>query len=241
MDEIARSLQEMPLQAAVVWCIGINIGLFILAIAFGELFVRLFRHRRITPPAAMLTWTEILLSISCVALNSIVMIIGVVLYKAGTVEILTNGPAWRVVLDVIVLLSVMDVAMYLLHRIAHIPGIYAVVHQTHHSYENPRPLTLFVLNPFEVLGFGSLWLLVISLYSSTAMGMTIYLALNLAFGTIGHLGVEPLPRRWNQSWTWWISTSTFHAGHHTSLETNFGFYTLIWDYLLGTLDAEAQD
>ena len=32
-----------------------------------------------------------------------------------------------------------------------------------------------------------------------------------------------------------IGGSTFHARHHQDLRCNFGFYTLIWDRLFGTL------
>lgn len=32
-----------------------------------------------------------------------------------------------------------------------------------------------------------------------------------------------------------VGTSTFHAGHHRDADGNFGFYTLLWDRLFGTL------
>ena len=32
-----------------------------------------------------------------------------------------------------------------------------------------------------------------------------------------------------------IGTSTFHAEHHLQPRTNYGFYTVIWDRLFGTL------
>lgn len=42
--------------------------------------------------------------------------------------------------------------------------------------------------------------------------------------------------RWGR---WWglrhVGTSTFHAGHHQDAGHNFGFYTLVWDRLFGTL------
>jgi sterol desaturase/sphingolipid hydroxylase (fatty acid hydroxylase superfamily) len=137
---------------------------------------------------------------------------------------------------VLVLLFVMDLAMYVSHRVAHHRWVYPLVHRTHHRYDRPRPIDLFVLNPVEVLGFGGLWLAVITLYSSSWLGMLVYLALNLLFGMAGHLGVEPLPA----SWARWpvlgqVGTSTFHAGHHRDDRGNFGFYTLIWDRLFGTL------
>jgi sterol desaturase/sphingolipid hydroxylase (fatty acid hydroxylase superfamily) len=110
------------------------------------------------------------------------------------------------------------------------------MHRLHHDYDRPRPLTLFILNPVENLSFGMLWLAVITAYSPSWLGMSIYLLLNVLFGTIGHLGVEPFP-------VWWAKTpvlrylagGTFHARHHQDLDSNFGFYTLIWDRLFGTL------
>jgi sterol desaturase/sphingolipid hydroxylase (fatty acid hydroxylase superfamily) len=110
------------------------------------------------------------------------------------------------------------------------------MHRTHHRYDKPRPLNLFVLNPFEVLGFGALWLGVIIVYSSTWAGMLGYLALNLIFGTMGHLGVEPLPRAFMRLPVLrHLGTSTFHARHHQDGDVNFGFYTDLWDRLFKTL------
>jgi len=39
----------------------------------------------------------------------------------------------------------------------------------------------------------------------------------------------------------YLGTSTFHAEHHEHLNYNYGFYTLIWDKLFGTLDPEYDD
>ncbi|MGC4031889.1 MAG: sterol desaturase family protein [Tepidisphaeraceae bacterium] len=139
------------------------------------------------------------------------------------------------VLDALILLVVMDFAMYVLHRIAHHRLLFPLVHRTHHRYDRPRPLNLFVLNPFEVLGFGTLWLAVLCLYSFTWLGMILFLVLNLAFGTIGHLGVEPFPRSWKRlPIIKHMGSSTFHADHHQDEHVNFGFYTDIWDRLFRT-------
>jgi len=240
MGVAVDTFRNMSLGSAAVWCVVINTGLFALAVLLGEAIVLLYRTRRIAPAAEKLSWKEVALSASCVVLNSCVMLAGVALLQRGYIQIVESATWWRVLWDVVVFLIVMDAAMYALHRAAHLPGVYTIVHRTHHEYENPRPLTLFVLNPFEVLGFGSLWLLVLCVYPSTAIGMTVYLALNLAFGTVGHLGVEPFPKGWENGCLWWVGTSTFHARHHSSSSTNFGFYTLVWDYFFGTLDSRGR-
>jgi sterol desaturase/sphingolipid hydroxylase (fatty acid hydroxylase superfamily) len=64
----------------------------------------------------------------------------------------------------------------------------------------------------------------------------IYLALNILFGTLGHAGVEPFPESWRRRQLLReIGSSSFHARHHRTLTTNYGFYTLAWDRLFGTL------
>jgi len=96
-----------------------------------------------------------------------------------------------------------------------------------------------VLHPFEVLGFGALLIAVIWASHASQAAIPIYPTFNLIFGLIGHLGVEPAP----PSWLYVpvlraISTSTFHAEHHHDREHNFGFYTVIWDRLFGTLSPD---
>jgi sterol desaturase/sphingolipid hydroxylase (fatty acid hydroxylase superfamily) len=104
------------------------------------------------------------------------------------------------------------------------------------SGRKPRPLTLFMLNPAENLAFGALWLFVIWVYPASWFGMSVYLVLNVLFGTMGHLGVEPLPAWFARTpIVRYVAGSTFHARHHQDLDSNFGFYTLIWDRLFGTL------
>ena len=72
---------------------------------------------------------------------------------------------------------------------------------------------------------------------TSLFGLFGYLTLNVIFGTLGHSGVEPLPAAWKSiPFLNLIGTSTFHAEHHEHPRYNFGFYTLIWDKLFGTLD-----
>ena len=57
---------------------------------------------------------------------------------------------WYAWLDVLILLLIMEFAMYVLHRVVHLPWFYPI-HHLHHRYERPRPLDLFVLHPLENL------------------------------------------------------------------------------------------
>ncbi len=235
MNAILDALGRMPVGEAVAWMLVENLLLFAFALMLGRLLVLAYRSRQVGPPPLPVEAREVALAFSCVGLNTFVTLVGWWLWRLGVIVVRrdTGVRAW---LDAAVLLLVMDLAMYVTHRIAHLPWVYPVVHATHHHYDRPRPLDLFVLNPLEVLGFGGLWLTVIWAYSSSWLGMVVYLALNLIFGVIGHLGVEPFPRSWAaRPVLRHLGTSTFHAGHHHDRGGNFGFYTLIWDRLFGTL------
>ena len=219
-----------------MWLLAANVAVFLLSLAAGELLVRWFTDRRISAPPQPLERAEVLWSALCVLLNGGVAFAGWLLWRAGVITVRRELNPLPILLDVLVLLVAMDFLMYVFHRLAHARWIYPIAHSTHHRYDNPRPLNLFVLNPFEVLDFGALWLALISVYPTTWIGMLAYLAINLAFGTIGHLGVEPFPRavaRWPLLRH--IGSSTFHANHHQDGRGNFGFYTDVWDRLSGTM------
>lgn len=235
LDRLLAALWTLPFaQAALVVC-ALNVVVFWASLLGGWAAGRVFARRRVAPEPPPIGALELALSGICVLLNGAVAVAGLVLWRGGYLTLRPDEPL-RVVRDVVVLFLVMDLGMYVTHRLAHHRLLFALVHATHHRYDRPRPLTLFVLNPFEVLGFGALWLAVLLVYPASPLGILIFLFLNVLFGVVGHLGVEPLP----SGWVRWplarsITTSTFHAVHHRDAEHNFGFYTLIWDRLLGTV------
>lgn len=242
LDNLIRPLYTMPLGEAAAWIILQNALIFVVTLVIGHVAVRVFKNHAITQPAPPITLLEIVLAVSCVLLNALITWIGLILWRAGIVHLRPPVGLLDITLDFLVLFFAMDFAMYVFHRVAHHPLLYPIIHDTHHRFENPRPLTLFVLNPFETLGFGALWLVVITVYQSSFAGMIAYLTLNVAFGLMGHLGVEPFPKLWlNLPIIRYISTSTFHAEHHQDRHHNYGFYTVIWDRLFGTLSPDYTD
>lgn len=234
-------LRDAPLWQALAALLAENVFILLLALGLGQWAVNRYEKYRVALPPRPLDRLEISVTLSNVLLNTVTTLVGLFLWRAGWIHFRTDVGifAW---LDILVLLMIMDFAMYVLHRVAHHPWIFPLMHRLHHQYDRVRPLTLFILNPVENLAFGALWLTVIMIYPASWFGMSVYLVLNVLFGTIGHLGVEPFPR-------WWqtrpilrdIAGSTFHARHHQDVECNFGFYTLIWDRLFGTLRRDYAD
>lgn len=182
-----------------------------------------------------ITRSDVVLAVVATLLNSLVAVVGWLLWQRGWVQI-THPAWWRSAVDVVIFLIAMDLGMYVFHRLAHHPWIYPWLHARHHTHVSVNAISLFVLHPFEVLGFGALMLSVMMLVPLSGTAVLAYLTLNVLFGTLGHAGVEPFPEWWSRNVLLReIGSSSFHAGHHQHPASNFGFYTQIWDRLLGTL------
>ncbi len=235
MDKIIEFLFNLSLITASFLLLLENIFIFTSSVLIGNLAVKVFNKKRIGIPPNPIEKREVIYSINTILFNTLITIIGYFLWKKGIINF-RDDFSYKIIFDVIILITVMDFTMYILHRVAHISFIFPIIHKLHHYYENPRPLTLFILSPAEALGFGILWLVVISCYSFSWIGMSIYLAFNVAWGIIGHLGVEPFPNKLlNNRFLKYISSSTFHFTHHQKVNYNYGFYTTIWDKLFKTL------
>jgi sterol desaturase/sphingolipid hydroxylase (fatty acid hydroxylase superfamily) len=197
-----------------------------------------FRQRRIFERWEPLRRLEVVAAIGSIFLNAAVSVVGWWLWTQGLIHLRPGGAA-AVMLDCVLMTLFMDLGMYGFHRLVHHPRLYGLFHRFHHRHETTNPISLFVLHPVEVLGFGGLMIVFLMIYHVSLPGLMIYLGLNVIFGTLGHSGVEPFPRRLQEvPLLRLIGTSTFHAEHHEHPRYNFGFYTLIWDKLFGTLDPE---
>jgi Delta7-sterol 5-desaturase len=215
--------------------LGENLIILALVVLLGSLVITRFSARRVALAPAPLSRTEVLVALTNVLLNTLTTLVGLWLWRRGVIHFRTDA-GLRALADVLVLLLSMDLLMYLLHRVAHTRVLYALLHKFHHQYDRPRPLTLFALSPVENLAFGGLWLTFISVYHASWLGMSLYLMLNVCFGAVGHLGVEPLPAGWvKRPVLRQFAGGSFHAQHHQDMRHNFGFYTLFWDRLFGTL------
>ena len=178
--------------------------------------------------------------VSAIAINSAVTVAGFVLWTHGTIRIDKAGP--RTPIDLLVIVAVTDFSLWLGHTAAHLPGVYNLAHRFHHRTADPVPVSLFVLHPIESLSFGALWLAFLTVWHTSWPALVAYAAINLAFGTASHLGVDPLPASVRRSVLFrWIATPTMHLQHHHDPSVNRGFYTTIWDRIFGTLDPSYDD
>lgn len=193
---------------------------------------------RLFESAKPITRSDVLLTALATLINCAVGILGWYLWQHGVLTVPAR-PWYIALVEWIPLLIFMDFGMYVTHRMAHIRPIYLFMHQTHHGHHDVNTLSLFVLNPLEVLGFAGLMLLGIWLLQPSEWALVIYVILNVIFGTIGHTGVMPrFPKLATALLSRGVGTSLFHGQHHVDRGHNFGFYTTIWDRLFGTLHPE---
>lgn len=234
---LADRLRALPLGPALVASLAINVGLVAIGLPLAAVVARRFRHRPTNPPPPPITGKEIALAVACTLVNCVVFSAGLALHRRGLLRLAPDTPA-RIALDFAILFWAMDLAMYVFHRLAHHRWLFALAHATHHAYERVRPLSLFALNPLEASGFGALWIVLLCAHPAAPTSMVLYLTLNTLFGLVGHLGVEFVPKRWLRvPILRALGTSSFHAQHHVHERVNFGFYTVLWDRLFGTMHA----
>jgi lathosterol oxidase len=235
VNPLFQWFEQQSLGSWIFFSIVSNFGIAAASVAGCWLIARCFPKRRLFTVAQPVTTHDLWLAAGCILLNASVSIVGWILWKAGWIRL--TFPGWqRTILDTALLLAYMDAGMYVTHLVVHHPRLFAIVHKTHHAHESTNPLSLFVLSPLEVLGFGSLLISALLAFPLSAIALLIYLTLNIAFGTLGHAGVEPFPRVWFRNPLFrQIGTSTFHGLHHADRKHNFGFYTVIWDRIFGTI------
>ena len=231
-------IHRQTLAEWVVWSLLSNFAVAGSSIVACHLIHERYADRPVFVAPQPLTTSDRWLAVMAITLNSVVSIAGWLLWKAGWIT-LTFPEWWRTLLDLAFLLLFMDAGMYVLHRFAHVRAFFRLIHQTHHVHESTNALSLFVLNPLEVLGFGALLLFALVLFPISGIALLAYLTLNIAFGTLGHAGVEPIPPGWFRFRLMrQIGTSTFHGLHHADPTHNFGFYTVVWDRLFRTIHPE---
>lgn len=227
-------LNHASLAEAAIFFIVVNV-LLVLASAGSWYLIRwTMRSQLLIPAARCIGPSDLQLTTAAIAMNVLISCIGWAGWKRGWVPLASPSMSGTMITWGAMVI-VMDLGMYLTHRLAHHRSIYPWLHRQHHDHVETNSLSLFVLNPIEVTGFGTLLLAGILIVRPTEAALVLYLSTNVIFGTIGHAGIRIIRAQENRSpqWAAW-DTSRFHATHHHLPGCNYGFYTPIWDWLLGT-------
>ncbi|MEQ7799216.1 sterol desaturase family protein [Pedobacter sp. ASV1-7] len=226
--------KQITFNELLLLALGINVILFLLSVTLFSFFSKISKSQNLQNRPQTLTKEDIMLSILVIGCNALIFIIGFMLWQKDIVLVIEHTNIFLVGLEVIFLVFIMDLLMYIFHRIAHFSFFYRLVHLIHHKHESTNVISLFVLHPIEALGFGFLIILVIFVYPFSYLAISLYLFINLLWGTIGHLDKEILPKHFAGLKPGLLGTTRFHNDHHKHPHYNYGFYTVIWDKIFGT-------
>ena len=195
IDELLKQLQSATILQVFLFFLVANIGIFAGSAASCWLVSVWFRKRQILNGFQPYIGFELFVALTAVVLNAVVSVGGWYLWTIGWIELRPKGLLMTAV-DVLVMLIAMDIIMYVGHRLVHLPAVYPIVHRFHHRHETTNAISLFVLHPLEVAGFGSAMIGFLVVYPMDPVALIIYLNLNVIFGTLGHCGVEPFLRHY---------------------------------------------
>lgn len=151
-----ESLYQASTPTAIVILTALNCAQFGISIGLGALLSRW--SAPIAPHLGIANLNDLKTSdpqkrevVLIILLNSLVAIIGWILWREGWIEIELESSWPQRCFDLMILTLMMDLVMYITHRIAHIPILYSLVHDKHHQAEHAHPLDLFYLSPIEVI------------------------------------------------------------------------------------------
>ncbi len=149
---------------------------------------------------------------------------------------------WWVPLGVILILFLHEGYYYWLHRWMHLPGIYRLVHKTHHDSIHTSVYTSFSFHPLESL-LQALFLPFVLLFIPVNLFVLIGLLLFMTISaTVNHAGVEVYPSGRIGKWMGkWLIGATHHHVHHTKFRYNFGLYFTFWDKWMNTENQDFQE
>ena len=184
----------------------------------------------------LITRGEVYWAFSTVFFNTLITLAGYMLFQQEYIIFHLDFDVFEILVDLAVLVLAMDLLMYVFHWAIHKISFIYRYHDLHHQYNTPTAISLFVLHPVEVLGFGSLWLFLLFVIDFSIYAVILYLIFNVLMGIIGHLRKEIVPATVKNNVLFqWLANTGFHVDHHQHEERNFGFYTKVWDRMFGTL------
>jgi sterol desaturase/sphingolipid hydroxylase (fatty acid hydroxylase superfamily) len=145
------------------------------------------------------------------------------------------------ILSVPIMMAVQDTYFYWTHRLMHHRALFRFFHRTHHLSTNPPPLTTYSINPLEALVDSGAVVMILFFLPKHIAAYLVFGYVNTAYAVYVHLGHEILPASWaRHRFGRWINTSVAHNIHHARARYNFGWYSLFWDRLMGTLDPDYE-
>ena len=147
-----------------------------------------------------------------------------------------DGAEWvYVIVSLAAMLIGHDAYFYWTHRAMHHRWLFRWVHRTHHKSVTPTAFAAYSFAVPEAIvqsAFMPIWLLLVPMHATALFA---FVTIMIVRNVMGHCGFEVHPRGMASSrWLGWLTTTTHHDLHHSTMNHNFGLYFTWWDRWLGT-------
>ena len=150
---------------------------------------------------------------------------------------LFNVVAWPAWLELLLALLLLDLTIYLQHRVFHYVPVLWRLHRMHHADLEVDVSTGARFHPIEILlSLGIKFVVIVPLGASSLAVLMFEIALN-ATSMFNHSNVG-VPQAVERVLRWLVVTPDMHRVHHSIVrretDSNFGFNFPWWDRLFGT-------
>lgn len=156
---------------------------------------------------------------------------------------LFNSVAWPAWLERLLALLVLDLAIYVQHRLFHYVPVLWRLHRMHHADLDVDVTTGARFHPIEILlSLGIKFIVILALGASAAIVLIFEILLN-ATSMFNHSNVR-MRETWERVLRWLVVTPDMHRTHHSILrretDSNFGFNFPWWDRIFRTYRARPE-
>ena len=154
-------------------------------------------------------------------------------HKIGLLHLVTL-PSW---LEILIVVMVLDLAIWFQHLVSHKVPILWRVHQMHHSDRDIDVTTALRFHPIEI-GLSMLYkIMMVFILGPSAVGVVIFEVVLNGSAMFNHANVK-LPLWLDRIIRLVFVTPDMHRVHHSIIhrehDTNYGFAMSIWDRIFGT-------
>ena len=231
----------------IIWLIS---AIAYLLVAYGIAYIvfvilyRLFKkeahHRKIQPAytTKKMVNFELRMSFSTLFIHTLAGLIVIYFASAGHTFVYTDIREHSIgyfIISILLMILLHDTYFYWTHRLMHLPGLYPIIHKTHHVSINPSPWAAYSGDPWEAAIAGGIFPLIAWTIPAHWLAMVIFLIYMLFMSVMGHAGFEFYPKGFSKSWIGrWQTTASHHNMHHQYFEGNYGIYFNFWDKLMKT-------
>ncbi|HPQ97098.1 MAG TPA: sterol desaturase family protein [Thiolinea sp.] len=239
MENLMQVLTDGIVQHETLIRLGAFLGLLILMALWQAVMPR--RPPTVDGPARYRRWCSNLL---LVVLSTLLVRI-LLPFSASALALLVethNAALLGFSLPVLVSVLVLDLLIYLQHRLFHTVPLLWRLHKVHHSDHWLDVSTALRFHPLEILlsmliKFAAIWL-----FGIPALAVILFEVILNGMALFNHANIRlPLERWWRQV----VVTPDMHRIHHSvhrvEHDSNYGFNLSGWDRLFGTYVAEPVD